>query len=381
MDSIAYVEDPADSLVMSNVIKEYTRFTLNIAQKALNHQAPLYDKYNRENDRTTVEFLLDSLDPNLTRKLHKRIKENDNFPMIWIQLLKLVQSTSIERFENLCTKKKIKSCSASNYLGEDIELHAAAFHHDALELATAGQYKHNLTLSMLKIFIAAGGANNGNYQFPLRLVKKDLNEALFAIPHMSCAGADKFMVKKGLTYKDICTVAEDKMASSLAHQGLQGLTRWICKPDQSSCSNVDLSSQRWSGDSRQKGSCHKCGSLDHWKRDCPKNKSKTLGANRNTSWKTTPPPKGAKPSSVVNNQPVPKQVHNSTDFCWRELCGRWSTTHHSGTHGHKAVETTAVAHLAFAGPTTWNVPFLHGDLMYDLWDILGSHIIGCLFGA
>jgi hypothetical protein len=211
MDLIAYVEDPANSSVMSNVIKEYTRFTLSIAQKALGHQAPLYDKYDRENDRAAVKFLLNSLDPDLTRKLHKRIEESDNFPVIWIQLLKLVQSTSIERFENLRTR--IKSRSASNYLGEDIELLAVNFRRDALELATAGQYEHNLTLSMLKIFIAAGGANNGNYQFPLRLVKKDLNEALLAIPHMGRAEADKFMVKAGLTYKDICTVAKDKYRS------------------------------------------------------------------------------------------------------------------------------------------------------------------------
>jgi hypothetical protein len=65
----------------------------------------------------------------------------------------------------------------------------------------------------LKIFLIAGGANNGNYQFPSRLLKKDLNEALLVIPHMSRADADKFMVKAGLSYKDICTLAEDKYRS------------------------------------------------------------------------------------------------------------------------------------------------------------------------
>jgi hypothetical protein len=78
MDSTAYIQDPADSSVMSNVIKEYTRFTLNVTQKALDHQAILYDKYDRENDRASVEFLLDSLNTNLSMKLHGWIENMDN---------------------------------------------------------------------------------------------------------------------------------------------------------------------------------------------------------------------------------------------------------------------------------------------------------------
>jgi hypothetical protein len=96
MDTIAYIEDPADSSVMSNVIKEYARFTLSIARKAIITQVILYDKYDRENDRAAIAFLLDSLDLDLSTKLQERIDETDNFPVVWIQLLKLVQSTSIE---------------------------------------------------------------------------------------------------------------------------------------------------------------------------------------------------------------------------------------------------------------------------------------------
>jgi hypothetical protein len=51
-------------------------------------------------------------------------------------------------------------------------------------------------LSMLKIFLVAGGANNGNFQFPLCLLKKQLNEALLVIPYMSRADGGKYMFKK-----------------------------------------------------------------------------------------------------------------------------------------------------------------------------------------
>jgi hypothetical protein len=211
MDSIAYVEDPANSLIMSNVIKEHARFTLSIAQRGMAVQSILYDKYDRENDRAAVAFLMDSLDTDLSMKLDKRLDEADTFPIVWLNLLKLVQSTSIERFENL--RNWIKGRSASNYSGEDIELLAVDFRRDALELMTAGQYDHNLTLSMLKIFLIAGGNNNGNFQFPLRLLKKQLTKALLAIPYMSRADGDKYMVKENLTYKNICTLAEDEYRS------------------------------------------------------------------------------------------------------------------------------------------------------------------------
>lgn len=387
MDSIAYIEDPADPSIMSNVVKEYARFTLTTAQNAIEHQAKLYDKYDRENDRASIEFLLDSLDVDLSTKLHERIEETDNFPIVWINLLKLVQSTSIERFENLRTR--IKGRTAANYSGEDIELLAVDFRRDALELATAGQYEHNLTLSMLKIFLLAGGTNNGNYQFPLRLLKKDLNEALLVIPHMSRADANKFMITQKLTYKDICALAEDEYRSQF------DLNEWPparhvkdSKAPPSLFGNLTearvltLIHQAGAGTTeKKKGACHGCGSFDHWKRDCPnKDKNKPDG-HTNTSWKTTPPSPNDKPSSIVNDKPVHEKVHNGTTFTWCEFCGRWSTTHHTGTHGHKAVETTAMASLAFSGPAAWRVSFSWAEVFHDLWDILGAHLIGFIFGV
>jgi hypothetical protein len=91
MDSIAYIEEPANLSVMLNVVKEYARFTLAIAQNALAHQAKLYNKYDQENNHASIEFLLDSLNVDLSTKLHERIEETDNFPTVWINLLKLVQ--------------------------------------------------------------------------------------------------------------------------------------------------------------------------------------------------------------------------------------------------------------------------------------------------
>jgi hypothetical protein len=48
-------------------------------------------------------------------------------------------------------------------------------------LTTAGQYDHNLTLGMLKIFLLAGGSGNEDYCFPFRSVKQKLEQVLLDI--------------------------------------------------------------------------------------------------------------------------------------------------------------------------------------------------------
>ena len=88
----------------------------------------------------------------------EKLEDSDPFPIVWLQFLNAIQSTSIERSENL--KTSIKQRLPSQYPGENLELLAAQFRKDALELTTAGQYDHNLTLSMMKIFLLAGGTGN-----------------------------------------------------------------------------------------------------------------------------------------------------------------------------------------------------------------------------
>ncbi|KAI2511910.1 hypothetical protein MHU86_2426 [Fragilaria crotonensis] len=126
---------------------------------------------------------------------------------LWLQFLKSIQSTSIERFEDL--KAIIKARLPSQYSGENLEQLAAHFRKDANELTTAGQYDHNLTLAMLKIFLLAGGSGNEDFRFPLRSVKQKLEQALLDIGFKDKEAANLHMQVNKLTYKDICAHAED----------------------------------------------------------------------------------------------------------------------------------------------------------------------------
>ena len=207
MDSIAYLKDPTDSTKMTNVIKAHARYTVQSAKLLAEMQTQLYDKYDRTNDLAARTFLLASLSTELSNKVTEKFDDSDSFPVVWLQFLKSIHSTSIERFEDL--KAIIKARLPSQFSGEKLEQLAAHFCKDANELTTAGQYDHNLTLGMLKIFLLAGGSGNEDYRFPLRSVKQKLEQALLDIGFNNKEAANLHMQLNKLTYKDICAYAED----------------------------------------------------------------------------------------------------------------------------------------------------------------------------
>ncbi|KAI2502610.1 hypothetical protein MHU86_11875 [Fragilaria crotonensis] len=207
MDSIAYLRDPTDDAKMTNVIKAHARYTVQSAKLLAEAQVQRYDKYDRTNDMAARTYLLASLSTELSNKVTERLDDSDSFPVVWLQFLKSIQSTSIERFEDL--KAIIKARLPSQYSGENLEQLAAHFRKDANELTTAGQYDHNLTLAMLKIFLLAGGSGNEDFRFPLRSVKQKLEQALLDIGFKDKEAANLHMQVNKLTYKDICAHAED----------------------------------------------------------------------------------------------------------------------------------------------------------------------------
>ncbi|KAI2508984.1 hypothetical protein MHU86_5479 [Fragilaria crotonensis] len=207
MDSIAYLRDPTDDAKMTNVIKAHARYTVQSAKLLAEAQVQRYDKYDRTNDMAARTYLLASLSTELSNKVTEKLDDSDSFPVVWLQFLKSIQSTSIERFEDL--KAIIKARLPSQYSGENLEQLAAHFRKDANELTTAGQYDHNLTLAMLKIFLLAGGSGNEDFRFPLRSVKQNLEQALLDIGFKDKEAANLHMQVNKLTYKDICAHAED----------------------------------------------------------------------------------------------------------------------------------------------------------------------------
>ena len=356
MDTIAYLTDPEDSIAMTNIIKCHSRYTIQTAKSLSASQLLRYDKYDKNNDRAAIKYLLSSLTPTLMSKIKEKVEDTDSFHIVWLQLIKTIQSTSIERFEDL--KVAIKTRHPSNYSGENLEALAADFRKDARELVTAGQYDHNLTLTMIKTFLLAGGAGNEDFRFPLRATKQKLDQALLDIGYKEKSGAQAHMVAAKLTYQDICTQAEDvyrtqydrKEWPPAVHAPDTRAPRAtygnVATPESVPITRADvlnLIQSSVAGNHDKKGNCHKCGKAGHWANKCPDttpsdrhktNERPGSGGNRggngfrgtrtnkHQSWRTVPPPPG------TGNA---KKVKDKT-FNWCDKCKRWTPSHTTATH-------------------------------------------------
>ncbi len=208
-------------------------------------------------------------------------------------------------------------------------------------MTTTGQYDHNLTLGMLKIFLLAGGSGNEDLHFPLRSVMPKLEQALLDIGFKDKEAANLQMQVNKLTYKNICAHAED------AYRTLFDRKEW--PPARHNCDSkappaafgnmatpitraevLNLIQSKPSTNGARlakKGVCHKCNKPRHWSCKCPEN-NKGKGRNGNErpkdvkSWKSTLPPTGA---------PQVKQA-NEKAFNWCASCKRWTITHTMATH-------------------------------------------------
>jgi hypothetical protein len=209
MDTIAYLKDPEMSEMVS-VVSKHTRFTVDSATALTRAQAKKYDDNDRDNDTAATVCLLDSVSPNLKKRIRNRIADTDPFPIDWIEFVTLVLSTSIDRYEKL--KQRIQGRHPSQYAGQDMVKLVEDFSTDAKALTMAGHYDHSLTLSMLQIFLKAGGDGSAGeaFRFPIRTLKMRLDAALLAIALKEKGPAQAFMAKEALLFTDICKCVENE---------------------------------------------------------------------------------------------------------------------------------------------------------------------------
>ena len=153
------------------------------------------------NNRAAIAFLLDSLSPSLSETISETLDESDSFHVVWLELIYEIQVQTVERMESI--KKEIKDRRLQQYPEQDLEKMAVHFCGAVLELSNARQYEHNLTLTMLKAYLVAGGTDNEDYRYSLCGLKSILYDKLLAIGYMYKAQADAHMAKEKLYYKDI----------------------------------------------------------------------------------------------------------------------------------------------------------------------------------
>ena len=419
MDTIAYVPDPINPSVMVNVVEEHGRFSVDTVNSQVAPQLLLYDVYDKNNDEAAQFFLLDSLEPDLKKEVRDLMDQGEAFPTTFLRLIQLIRSTSIDRFENL--KHRIKARKATQYPGQNLTLMAADLRADAKELDIAGHYDHSLTLHMLDAFLEAGGSNNEDYRYDLRVIKATLNDALKKIGYLTKDAAQKYMAAQKLTYRDICTLASEK------YRNQADLNRWppargVSDPrappkafgnvasatvDPTVLAQAYALIQNGGASAKTSDECLNCGQKGHWARDCPqKSKSgsrsdfRSRGKGGRTGHRSgrgsnrRPDPR-TPPSNWKQVAPAPGQPHTkSVDGCtwnWCDKCTRWTSTHTATTHRAPGAGSPAVtgprpsslrpssslqAHFAIDSPAAWNVQFdpffdpFHGPPSFnELWTL------------
>ncbi|KAI2492298.1 hypothetical protein MHU86_22271 [Fragilaria crotonensis] len=140
---------------------------------------------------------------------------------------------------------------------------------------------------MMKIFLLAGGSGNEDFRFPLRATKQKLEQALLDIGFKEKTAANDHMSSLRLTYKDICTQAEDTYRtlfdrkewpparhardSKAPPPAFGNLAVEVNAPiTRAEVLTLMQNKPRVGGSLTKKpGNCNKCGKPGHWANECP----------------------------------------------------------------------------------------------------------------
>ena len=404
LDTIAYVQDPVEEDKMTNVVLDHVRFTLDSIKVQMKAQEAKYDSYDLANDKTAKEFVLASLTTDFRQAIRDVMRKEDPFPVLWVRIIEKIQSTSVERFDDI--KEAIKRLKPSAYAGENLETMMRDYRELARELTTAGQYDHNLTLRIVKSTLDAGGTgvHGQSFKHKLHELREKLNAALLKIGHMGPSAATKYMADLDLSYEAVSETIATRYVwyrnnnewdpAKNAHDSKAPPTAYLTKAEAMALIRNNGKYTKDGGRASKKGTCFNCGQPGHMKKDCPNLKSVTGSENpkgnatgsdkQQRSWKYKAP--GA-------NEPTTKTV-DSKEFNWCGKCKRWSTSHgtaehHGGSrHDKKKEAVGGEANLGLVSdteawlPAAWNLTFDPNQGVFALlWELLGVHVIGFLAGA
>ena len=375
MDTIAYLPSPDNHHEMIYVIDHHARCTVREAQQAEQAQKAKYDQYDLTNIMDAKKFLIHSVDESLKKQLYENTSEMDTFITYWMNLMALVGSVSVNRFDKI--KNRLKQRTIHQYAGQDVNQLCSAYISDYKELDGGGMYDFNLTLHMLNQIMEAGPED---FRAELRPLRKKLNTQLLKIRHLSYTESKKSLAELELDVNSILKVVKEEYrmlhdegkwpAASHAKDSKAIGNQYGDANVVSSKPKANTLERSNQGQPRDKSNdtCNNCGEKGHWSRDCPKRnqgeksqgKDKKGKPNKTKAPFQSPsrkkreprfPPPGENESEI--------KIDNGKKWYWCQKCRNW--TEHHGTAGHvprnQLKSLKAQAHVGITQPDYDDQPY------------------------
>ena len=355
MDTIAYLQDPKDSKVMLDIVIDHPKFTHVKVKESMEEQVDKYDKYDRNNDASARDYLLDSLEKDFRREFEDQSRDAKTFPKLFMVIVRIITDDSIEHWESV--KSEMRALIPHKYPGHDITLLTKDFATKARCLSAAGLYEHTLTASLLKNILKAKWPETP--KFALLTLNKNVQEAVEHIRFMDKSVADTYMGTNRLLYTHVTEEANnrylvalkqgewsaksnlsDSKAPPASFGGHQAITDgWNGTPtrlDQASINALVQQLQARRGQTNgpsggpmgfprhNKGKEHnRAGKRgEHNKNNKSNKKKERYQPDRASHWKNQPPAPGASDERMMDG----------TKFYWCGKCKRWNTTHKTSEH-------------------------------------------------
>jgi hypothetical protein len=149
LDAIMYVGHPTDNTRMISVLKSYVNLTIDHVRNEMVRTFPLWDSYDRDNNKAACELITGMLGSQLFRDLNSR--DPDGLlpaPMIFMHAMANWASLTSDQVE--ATKAKLKELSPLKIPGQDIVKYAIQVRELKLELDKVYAYDHAITKPVLK---------------------------------------------------------------------------------------------------------------------------------------------------------------------------------------------------------------------------------------
>ena len=208
LDTITYLPDPGDTSKMISVVTDHGRFNTKKAVQQANALCEKeFDSYDHNNQLDAQKFLYNSLSVDLKKQLMETTSKTDCFAAIWMELMGIINSVSISRFDSI--KKRFKERSIASYSGENVEAISSDYLADYEDLHSAGMYDHNFTRNMLTAIMKAGG-NSEDFRSRLRATQDKLESHISETRYLGYQARHEHMVKEELDVQSILNLAKAK---------------------------------------------------------------------------------------------------------------------------------------------------------------------------